>query len=348
MFLKSIILNNIRSYKNQTIFFQEGITLLSGDIGSGKSSILFAIEFALFGASRPDIPAEALIRKGTSHASVTLNFKLQIQNNYQEFIIHRTLKKTKLGIKQTGGYIIQNGQKFELTAIELKAKIIELLSYPEEFISKGKNYIYRYTIYCPQEEMKQILIDSTDNRFDILRKIFNIEKYKLVRENIVIYLKSLRKEITILETRCEQLPMKEQEQQQLKAILVKLINEFSLFSKDIAKQSKIYKTQRQSLDILNSNQRKRQDIISKKETLFKLYQSLEKREQQLDSNLSNLVSRRKSLLIASNQTADSNQTIDIIRAQILELTNKSQAITSKHQEFQHQLKSLQNQIKDYK
>ena len=115
MFLKSIALQNIRSYKEQTIYFNKGITLLSGDIGSGKYSILLSIEFALFGASRPDLPAESLLRKGQTKASVTLNCKIKDQ----DITIHRTLQQTKQGVRQGAGYIIQNNHKFELTAVEL-------------------------------------------------------------------------------------------------------------------------------------------------------------------------------------------------------------------------------------
>ena len=61
MKLKKIILNNIRSYENQEINFPEGSTLLSGDIGSGKTSILLGIEFALFG-TQPGQKGSALLR----------------------------------------------------------------------------------------------------------------------------------------------------------------------------------------------------------------------------------------------------------------------------------------------
>ena len=40
MKIKQIILDNIRSYEHQEINFPEGSTLLSGDIGSGKTTVL--------------------------------------------------------------------------------------------------------------------------------------------------------------------------------------------------------------------------------------------------------------------------------------------------------------------
>ncbi|MAG72731.1 hypothetical protein CL620_00315 [archaeon] len=192
MLLKELTLRNIRSYENQTVNFTEGSTLLSGDIGSGKSSLLLAIEFALFGTSRPDLPGELLMRKGTISSSVTLRF--QIQN--QDITIQRNLKKEKAGIKQLPGHIIQNGVKKDLTAVELKSAIINVLGYPTELVSKNKNFIFRYTVYTPQETMKLILQDNAETRLDVLRKIFNIDKYKIIRENMQLYLKSTRAELT--------------------------------------------------------------------------------------------------------------------------------------------------------
>ena len=49
MLLNSLVIDNIRSYEHEEVEFPRGITLFEGDIGSGKSTILMAIEFALFG-----------------------------------------------------------------------------------------------------------------------------------------------------------------------------------------------------------------------------------------------------------------------------------------------------------
>ena len=47
MIVKRVVLDNIRSYVHEQIDFPAGSILLSGNIGSGKSTILMAIEFAL-------------------------------------------------------------------------------------------------------------------------------------------------------------------------------------------------------------------------------------------------------------------------------------------------------------
>src|SRR3989338_570942 len=207
MLLRQLRLENIRSYQAETVTFPEGTLLLSGDIGSGKSSLLLAIEFALFGASRPDLPAESLLRKGSTQGSVELTFSL----DGQEILIQRNLKKTKLGIQQTAGFVLKNNVKKELTPVELKAEILALLGYPEEMITKNKNYLFRYTVYTPQEEMKFILQEAAESRLDVLRKIFGIDKYKVIRENVQLYLRTLRMRLAVLEMKVA--PLKEQQEQ---------------------------------------------------------------------------------------------------------------------------------------
>jgi len=188
MLLKSIKLNNIRSYVDQKIDFPTGSLLLSGDIGSGKSTILLGIEFALFGSKPSELPAASLLRHGKKEGSVELNFELE----GKDILIKRNLKRSKNAIKQETGYIITNGIKKELSPIEMKSQIFEILGYPKDLVSKGKDLIYRYTVYTPQEEMKRILMEDKDARLNTLRKVFNIDKYKKIRENTSIFVRGVK------------------------------------------------------------------------------------------------------------------------------------------------------------
>ena len=74
-----------------------------------------------------------------------------------------------------------------------------MLGYPKDLVKKGKDLIYRYTVYTPQEEMKQILYENKENRLETLRKVFNIDKYKRVKENSKIILASLKEKKNYLE-----------------------------------------------------------------------------------------------------------------------------------------------------
>jgi len=191
MILRKIKLENIRSYLSQEIEFPEGSVLLSGDIGSGKSTILLAIDFVLFGL-RKDIGGGALLRNGKDQGSVELQFELE----GKDIIIKRTLKRSKSGVTQESGELSIDGSNEEYSPIELKQKVLELLNYPQDLLTKTKALVYRYTVYTPQEEMKQILLVDKESRVDILRRVFGVDKYKRIKENVKIVSSSIRNKIS--------------------------------------------------------------------------------------------------------------------------------------------------------
>ncbi len=187
MILRSLKLENIRSYASEHIKFPEGSLMLSGDIGSGKSTILLAAEFALFGL-RSDLRGESLLRHGKNEGSVELGLKLR----GKEIIIRRSLKRKGSSVQQDTGHMIINGVRKDLTAVELKTRTLSLLGYPKELVSKSKSLLFRYTVYTPQEQMKQILFDDKSERLNTLRKVFGIDKYSRITENASIITRQIK------------------------------------------------------------------------------------------------------------------------------------------------------------
>ncbi len=187
MIINSIRVNNIRSYKDSYIEFPNRSILLSGNIGSGKSTILLAIEFALFGLNS-NLTGDSLLRNGEDNGFVELN--LEIDN--KKVIIKRILKTGSDSITQGSGYLEVDGEGKKLSPLEIKQAVLELLNYPKELLTKSKSLIYKYTVYTPQEEMKHILLSDIEVRLDILRKVFGIDKYKRVKENSVIVINKIK------------------------------------------------------------------------------------------------------------------------------------------------------------
>ncbi len=188
MKINRIKLENIRSYESQEIVFPEGSTVLAGDIGSGKTSILLAIEFALFGL-QPGQKGASLLRNGSSEGKVILEIEL----DGKKIILERGLKKGKT-VNQDYARLVSDCEDKDLSVTELKNKVLELLNYPKEF-AKKTNLLYRFTVYTPQEEMKQIILEQPDTRLDTLRHIFGIDKYKIIKENTSLYTIKLREQI---------------------------------------------------------------------------------------------------------------------------------------------------------
>ena len=176
MIIKKIILENIRSYEYTEMEFNEGSTLLTGNIGAGKTSILLGIEFGLFGL-QPGQRGSVLLRNKTDEGSVKLLFEV----DGKDVLIERTLKRGKT-VSQDYVAITTDGQKEEFSVTEAKSRVLDILNYPAE-LSKKQNTLYRFTAYTPQEEMKQIIQEDPETRLNILRYVFGVDKYKKVLEN---------------------------------------------------------------------------------------------------------------------------------------------------------------------
>ncbi len=258
MIIKSIKLHNIRSYLNQEIDFPQGSVLLSGDIGSGKSTILLAIEFALFGISKGLLSSEALLRHGKQSGLVELAFAL----DGKEVVIQRNLKRLKDSIRQDEGFLIIDGVKQFCTAEELKARVLEMLGYPKELLRKSKGLIYRFTVYTPQEDMKRILFEDPQVRLDTLRRVFQVEKYKLVRESAEIIMQALREKKREISARIEDLPSKQQQLKQLADNLAVVDKKIAALLPGIDQTQKLLQQQQESLKAFEERARQLNSLKS--------------------------------------------------------------------------------------
>lgn len=336
MLLQQLKLKNIRSYLDETITLSEGSTLLSGDIGSGKSTILLAIEFALFGISRPDLPGEALLRKGCSQGSVELQFKI----NDNSILINRNLKKEKDSVKQTAGFILINNTKKDLTPVELKAEIISLLGYPEEFLTKNKNYIFRYTIYTPQEEMKLILQDDAEIRLDVLRKIFNIDKYKNIRDNLQVYLKLMRTELAVLETKTEKFEEEKNKLEVLQKEKERLDQNLKELSPEKLKLEREILQRKEELDLIEKEQQKFLELKQQYKTILALINEKNNQRQYLTQGKVELEEQVNKLLLPEDLN------LELITKKIGELEKEKGDFLTKKISLQGKLAQLQENLKE--
>jgi len=201
MRVKRIRIKNMRSFEDQEINLPKGKVLLAGDIGSGKSTVLLTLEFALFGLQPGFISGNDLLRKGKDYAESEVELEIGDKN----IIIQRSLKRKKTSVAQDKGFLEVNGQKEQLSPEELKAKILALMNYPSSLVKTKSNLLYRFTIYTPQEQMKYILLEKDEERINTLRRIFDIDKYKNIASNLELFSSKIKEEIKVLEAQSENL-----------------------------------------------------------------------------------------------------------------------------------------------
>ncbi len=188
MIIKSVHLRNIRSYIDEKIDFDRGVILFEGDIGSGKTSILMAVDFALFGNSTRDF-YERLLRKGAQKGSVEIVF----EHKGEKYRVYRELEKIGGRISNTESYVETPEGKIKLGVSDIKHYILRVMGVDVDTKKKKSLPLVKYAIYTPQETMKEILEGNKDERLDVIRRIFKLDEYKNAKENASIIAKELHR-----------------------------------------------------------------------------------------------------------------------------------------------------------
>ncbi|MEN6593119.1 MAG: AAA family ATPase, partial [Methanobacterium sp.] len=141
MIFKTLRMENIRSYEKEKIDFPSGTSLFEGDVGSGKSTILMAMEFVLFGLGNQR--GDALLRKGSKKGSVFLSFNVE----EKEYQIKRTLVRgNNDSVRQDKAFLSADGRKVQLSPSEIKERILDILNFKEPPNPRAQSVIYRYAV----------------------------------------------------------------------------------------------------------------------------------------------------------------------------------------------------------
>src|SRR5688572_4303726 len=268
MIIKKIEITNIRSYKEKTtIELPMGRILFQGDIGSGKSTILSAIEFALFGLG--DIDANHLLRIGESKGSVLLEF----ESGGKIYNVFRSLLRRGNKIFQEEGFLYDNGVKNSYSVGELKSKILNIIGINERSQTKTTSTIYRFAIYTPQEMMKNVLTSNNERRVEILRRAFGLEEYSIAKKNAEKFSSWIRTVTKIKRSMMNDLGNYKKELQNIQNITESLKDEVDYIKDSIVGHNdKIQSTLKKMLD----TRQKKERIIQAESSILHLQSTLDK------------------------------------------------------------------------
>ncbi|WP_242142916.1 MULTISPECIES: AAA family ATPase [unclassified Bacillus cereus group] len=160
------------------------IFAISGNTGAGKTTIFDAICYALYGeASGEERSDTSMLRSHFADDSVYTSVELTFQLKGKLYEIKRQLGHKKKGNKTVTGHAIElyevvNGEKnpcvdrFHVTDVNKRV---------EELIGLSKHQ-FSQIVMLPQGEFRKLLTSETENKEEILRRIFKTDRYKLMRE----------------------------------------------------------------------------------------------------------------------------------------------------------------------
>jgi len=262
--------------------------LFEGDIGSGKSTVLMSIEFALFGLGSQK--AESLLSKKSESGYVVLDFSV----DGKKYEIKRTLKRKSTGVNQDpkNSWIRIEGEVLPLSPSELKQQVLKILRFNEPADPKAESKIFRYAIFTPQEAMKEVLSDS-GKRLETIRKAFGIEDYSIAKSNSQEVVNELKSKSAVLQERFGNIAQLEIEISESKEIILKVDEIIASMSKNIedekVKENKI-------IDQIKSFQDKNSERIkleAKKENLQDKIKSSKRQFAQIEQEFEDYTSELK-------------------------------------------------------
>lgn len=290
MIIESLTLKNIRSYNDEevTINFPIGTVLFEGDIGSGKSTILYGIEFALFGLG--EMLGDYLLSEGKDEGYATLRFNVE-ERHYE---VHRRLKRRKNSVIQEDCYISEDGRLERLSASDLKSRVIDILRFNEPPSPRAGSLIFRYAVFTPQEQMKEIVTRNVDERLQILRRIFGIEDYKIAQDNSDLVRKRLSEETRLQKQLSASLEEQESKLKEISQEITKLEEEIPRLEEEEKRASaavnELMKKQKQ----LQESKARVQEIAGRIPVLKRSIQRLEQEQRQTEKRKEELKKRMES------------------------------------------------------
>lgn len=167
MKIKEIEARNFRSYDHLKVNLEKyhGLTLLSADNGAGKSSLYFALLYALYGKCPDGTKADEVIKHGSSGGTFT---RVSLKVNGKDYVVTRYRKdkeyKNKVLLTCDGEDITMSTDK------ETNEKIIEVLGFKEDTLLNS-------LVFSP--EQLNTFINATDkNKKAMLEDLTNTAVYR--------------------------------------------------------------------------------------------------------------------------------------------------------------------------
>ena len=256
MLVRNIVLRNIRSYNDgeeTQLELPEGVVLFEGDIGSGKSTLLYALEFALFGLS--DMKGAHLLSEGRKEGSVSVAF----ESGGTEYTIDRRLKTKGNDVVQDECYISDGNERTRLSPSDLKERVVSILGFNEPTHPKAESLVYRYAVFTPQEQMKEILLQKPDERLQVIRRVLGAQSYQVAAENSDVVGKKVKELAYGLRKASEDLEEKKEEVEEKSRAVAKLESEIP----------RLEERETSSSELVKGLEAQWKDLIAQRESLGK-------------------------------------------------------------------------------
>ena len=307
----NIELLNWKKHENLKIEFNKGSNILIGNMGSGKTSILQAITYCLFGTfselKKRELKINDLIKRGETISEI----KLFIENDNAQFLITRKIeydKPSEATIRDDSGELLAGPNP---TAVN--DYIIDKFKITEE--------IFLRTIYSVQNEADILLRIGPAERKKQIDELMNLDQFEIVRKNCVSLSNKLNERkkgmLSILDQ--ENVELLQNLGKRLETEIDELVSKQKEISSSIPSLEKIEVATRTKLEKISLMNSRKNQLLSRKEELeLKIEkinikvagQNISKTEDEINNLISSFKERTTSLKSKIEKRKDNHEELN--------------------------------------
>jgi exonuclease SbcC len=307
MKIELVQLENIRSHVKSTVPFVRGFNCLVGGLGCGKSTILYAIDFAFFGEPLGR-SYDYLLREGAEKGKVTVQF---VQNG-KSYTITRGLKRHGKGISQDfeelklfEGETLIASIKSDAVAEQLKA------------ITALDKELFREIVWIRQEHLKELLDVTPRERQKRLDELFGLSDYETAWSSLAGYQREYEGERKAYEKDPDIVGI-----EKLNTEYNKTVEEFSLIEIELEETAKRLKEAKKVLDEVDLKLKRLEEVKN-------LVEELKRKEAQTLANLTNIEDASASL---AQKIEEKKNSIESLKQRLNLMETQLQSYKAKLQE----------------
>ena len=331
-------------------FQEDGLFLITGPTGSGKTMIFDAMIFALYGKTSGQIRQTDSLRCDRALNEISTFVEFSFSLHQQNYTIKRNPKyylEGKKTPKQPSALLTLPDGKMVEGIKEVNQKMISLLGVDDQQ--------FKQICMIAQGEFTKLIMASSDEREKVLRELFHSETYQKLEEKLKVHLKTYQDKYDLLLNKRKDLmqELQVEDHQEYLSKQTKLIasqqKEYDDLKKDLdqkKQQLQLYRLQNQRLIQLKDLKQQFQDLKKQENDYQELNKTVDtlKKAQETNYLYISYIKQQKKL-----QTLNLNQEDFLKQLKKLEKDYQEKKVQANSLDYKQQTKEkLQNQIQETK
>lgn len=331
-------------------FQEDGLFLITGPTGSGKTMIFDAMIFALYGKTSGQIRQTDSLRCDHALNEIPTFVEFSFSLHQQNYTIKRNPKyylEGKKTPKQPSALLTLPDGKMVEGIKEVNQKMISLLGVDDQQ--------FKQICMIAQGEFTKLIMASSDEREKVLRELFHSETYQKLEEKLKVHLKVYQDKYDFLLNKRKDLmqELQVEDHQEYLSKQTKLIasqqKEYDDLKKDLdqkKQQLQLYRLQNQRLIQLKDLKQQFQDLKKQENDYQELNKTVDtlKKAQETNYLYISYIKQQKKL-----QTLNLNQEDFLKQLKKLEKDYQEKKVQANSLDYKQQTKEkLQNQIQETK